>query len=454
MAPVTKFFIEDPYNYTYGFNCYHQSEAVPGANPVAINSPQKPPFGLRTERISNSSFVTPDREKSIHTWLYRITPSLQRGEFTALDGTSETVDPPAPTHITPNSFMWPKIPVEREASWIQQKLLGRNGDPQQKLGVAIWVFSVTKDMPAQTAFSSLDGEALIVPQSGALDIQTELGKILVRQNEIAVIPRGVRYRVTLGGAQPARGYIFELFEGHFQLPALGAIGSTGLANVRDFQVPVAHFDGGVLEGDHIVKSTGEQDWKIISRLNGKLWECTQDHTPFDVVAWHGTCYPYKYDLGRFCVLGNALFDEHDPSLYTVLTAPSYGKVPGTAVLDFAIVPPRWQVSKETLWIPYYHRNIMQEFFFPIIYEQSPDFSFNGGHEFRPWGCGLNGSLAAHGPSDDQYLVATNSDTTKPTKVDTDGILMALVETEQPLYLSEWAFQSAVKNFNGKESSKL
>ena len=312
-------------------------------------------------------------------------------------------------------------------------------------------------MSARTAFSSLDGEILIVPQSGALDIQTEVGKLLVRQNEIAVIPRGVRHRVTLREGQPARGYVFELFEGHFQLPVLGVIGSTGLANVRDFQVPVAHFDGKVIEdgkGGKTIKDTSYGDWKIISRLNGRLWTCMQDHSPFDVVAWHGTCYPYKYDLARFCVMGNTLFDHHDPSLFTVLTAPSYGKAPGTAVLDFAIVPPRWQVAKDSLWIPYYHRNVMQEFFFPIVYEQSPDFPFNGGHEFRPFGCGLNGTMVAHGSPENEYLQATKIDTTKPTKLNTDGVMIALAETERPIYLSDWAFRSAVRNFNGKKSLKL
>ncbi|KAI3322361.1 homogentisate 1,2-dioxygenase [Xylariaceae sp. AK1471] len=458
MAPITDFAVKDTYTYLNGFNNYHQSEAVPGANPIAINSPQKPPFGLRTERISNSSFAAP-RDKNIQTWLYRVTSSLDCGEFTPLDATSESANPPVPTHLTPNSYMWPEIPVDDEADWTKQKLLARNGDPQKKTGLALWLFSVTKDMPARTSFSSLDGETLIIPQAGALDIQTELGKLLVRQNEIAVIPRCVRYRVTLRDGRPARGYICELFEGHFQLPVLGIIGSTGLANVRDFQVPVAHFDGELVDdgqGGQIAKATEAQgDWSIVSRLNGQLWTCTQDHTPFDVVAWHGTCYPYKYDLARFCVMGNTLFDHHDPSLFTVLTAPAYGKAPGTAVIDFAIVPLRWQVAEDTLRIPYYHRNVMQEFYFPIVNEQSPDFPLNRGHKFQPFGCGLNGSMATHGSKEKEFQQATRGvDTSKPTKLGTDGITIALLETEQPLYLSDWAFQCAVKNINGKKSSRL
>ncbi|GAW13093.1 hypothetical protein ANO14919_024710 [Xylariales sp. No.14919] len=458
MAPVTDFAVKDPYTYLNGFRSYHQTEAVPGANPIAINSPQRPPFGLRTERISNSSFVTPTREGNLQTWLYRVTTSLQAGEFTLLDETSESANPPVPTRLTPNSCLWPKIPVEDGANWTQQKLLGRNGDPQKKSGSAFWVFSITEDMPAQVTFSSLDGEALIVPQSGALDIQTELGKLLVRQNEIAVIPRGVRYRVALRDGRPARGYVFELFEGHFQLPVLGTIGSTGLANVRDFQIPVACFDGEIVgdgAGGQVVKAASGGDWTVVSRLNGQLWACAQDHTPFDVVAWHGTCYPYKYDLARFCVLGNTLFDHHDPSLFTVLTAPAYGKAPGTAVLDFGIAPPRWQVAEGSLWIPYYHRNVMQEFYFPVVRDQAPDSPLNGGREFRPFGCGLNGAMAAHGSPDDEYLRATGIDTTKPAKLGADdGVLLAFLEMEAPLYLSEWAFRGATKNPNGKKSAEL
>lgn len=263
--------------------------------------------------------------------MYRVVSSLEHSEFAPLEDV-----PAVPMNLTPNSYMWPAFPGDESADWTKQKLIARNGDPSTKTGVAIWVFNVAKDMPERTAFSSLDGDVLIIPHAGAMDIQTELGRLLVRQNEIAVIPRGIRYRVTLP-AGPARGYVCELFQGHFRLPDLGIVGSTGLANIRDFQIPTACFDG-ELEGDVATsRSTGE--WTVVSRLSGRLWSCTQDQTPFDVVAWHGTNYPVKYDLARFVVMGNALFDEHDPSLYVVLTAPSHSE-PGHSVVDFAIIPPR------------------------------------------------------------------------------------------------------------------
>ncbi|KAI1812613.1 homogentisate 1,2-dioxygenase [Poronia punctata] len=456
MEIITDFAVKDTYTYLHGFNNYHRSESIPDAIPPVNNSPQKPPYGLRTERISNASFVAP-REKNYQTWLYRVTTSMEAGTFSPLDDTriSESANPPAPQNLAPNSYMWGQIPLDDEADWLHQKLLGRNGNPQEKSGAAIWLFSVTRDMPRHTAFSSLDGETLIVPQAGSLDIQTELGRILVRQNEIAVIPRCVRYRVALRDGKPARGYICELFEGHFQLPVLGIIGSTGLANVRDFQVPVASFDGELVDGK-VVRSTGqgEVEWRIVSRLNGRLWACEQNHTPFDVVAWHGTCYPYKYDLARFCALGNTRFDHHDPSLFTVLTAPAYGKPPGTAVLDFAIIPPRWQAAKDTLWIPYYHRNVMQEFFFPIISSQSPEYPFNdGGNQFAPFACGLHGSMATHGSPEHEFMEASTRDTSKPALLDDTGITVALLETERPLLLSDWAYKLAYQNMNGQKKKK-
>lgn len=439
MPPFTNFAVPDPNTYLSGFGSYHQSEAFPGANPVVINSPQKPPYGLRTERISGSSFTAP-REQNLQTWMYRSTSSKDHTEFVPCDEKE-----PA-KHLTPNGYTWPGFNLPSGQDWTSWKLVGRNGDPAEKSGLAIWLFNVDKDMPERTAFSSLDGDCLIIPHVGALAIQTELGKMVVRQNEVAVIPRGIRHRVTLP-AGPARGYIAEVYQGHFQLPNLGIIGSTGLANVRDFQIPVASYDGSV---DGSVAKPNNAQWTIKSRHNGQLWQCEQDQTPFDVAAWHGTFYPFKYDLARFVQLGNAQFDEHDPSLFVVLTVPSH-REPGTAVLDFAIIAERWQGGEDTLWIPYYHRNTMSEFFGPIITNQDPKFPLNVGNDFKPFGAGLNGSMATHGATDEDFEQATNQDTSVPIKVMNDGMTLILLETELPLYLTDWAYEGATKNA-GKKSA--
>ncbi|KAJ9603838.1 hypothetical protein H2200_011359 [Cladophialophora chaetospira] len=439
MAPVTDFSVKDDYKYLEGFGSYHSSEAIPGATPQVNNTPQRPPFGLRTERISGSSFTAP-RDYNLQTWMYRTSSSLDHEEFVLYDDAST---PKAPSILTPNSYMWPAIPTSDGTDWISQRLLARNGDPAANTGLAIWIFSMTESMKPKTVFSSLDGDSLIIPHAGALDIQTELGKLLVRQNEICVIPRGIRYRVNLPSG-PCRGYICELFQGHFRLPDLGVIGSTGLANVRDFQIPTAHFDGSLENG---VAKANNAEYTIISRQAGRLWHCTQDHTPFDVAAWHGTFYPYKYDLARFCVLGNVLFDEHDPSLYTVLTAPSH-REPGTAVVDFAIIPARWQVAEDTFWPPYYHRNTMSEFYGPIINAQDQSHPFNQGEGFKPFVAGLNGPMTTHGATEEDFEKASKAKL-DPAKTMTDGITLFLLETEMPLYLSDWAAEAAVTNFKAK-----
>ena len=349
--------------------------------------------------------------------------------------------------MSPNSNLWPQLPIDEGLDWNQQHLLARNGDPAQKKGTAIWIFAITKDMPSNTAISSLDGDLLIVPQAGSLDIQTELGKLLVRQNEFAVIPRGMRHRVTLA-SKTARGYVCELYQGHWDLPELGPIGSTGLANVRDFQVPVAFFDGQVEDG---VATANNAEWRITSRQNGRLWSTAQDHTPFDVAAWHGTFYPFKYDLAKYNVLGNAMYDEHDPSLFVVLSS-TVGDHPGASAVDFLVLPPRWQVA-DSLSLPYYHRNTHSEFFAPIINKQDPSFSLNPGLKFAPFAAGLHGCMSTHGAAEEDYRKA-QAEELKPRKLLNDGVTLFLLETENPLFLSDWAESLAVKNGGRKPRSKI
>lgn len=417
------------------------SEAFNGAIPKVNNSPQKPPFGLRTERLSGTAFTAP-RAKNLQTWMYRKSSSLVHSEYVPVED-----KPLVPSRMTPNGYVWPNFPTKEGSDWLQQKLVARNGDPATKHGVAIWMFAVSKDMAPCTALASLDGDLLIVLQSGALDIQTELGRLLVRQNEIAMIPRGLKHRVTLADGT-ARGQICELYQGHWDLPELGPIGSTGLANVRDFEVPTAFFDERYTDG---VISANDTDWTITCRLQGQLWSCTQDHTPFDVAGWHGTFYPFKYDLAKYVVLGNVLFDEHDPSLYVILSASS-GDNAGASAVDFLVIPPRWQVS-DALWLPYYHRNTHSEYYGPIVNQQDPKFPPNRGLDFSPFAAGLNGMLTTHGAPEEAYQEATNADL-KPAMLQNDGFSIFLIETEKPLFLSEWAYETAVKNPGSGPKPKL
>jgi homogentisate 1,2-dioxygenase len=293
-----------------------------------------------------------------------------------------------------------------------------------KSGLGIYIFAAGTDMKEHAAFYSADGDLLIVLQHGVLDIQTELGRLLIRPNEIVVIPRGIRYRVNLPEG-PVRGYALELFQGHFQLPELGPIGSNCLANARDFQVPVASYE----------EDTTSR-WEIIAKFDGKLFTAIQNHTPFDIVGWHGTYYPYKYDLGRFNTIGSISFDHPDPSIFTVLSAPS--ALPGTAIADFVIFPPRWLVQEDTFRPPWYHRNTMSEFMGLIDGEY--DAKEAGG--FKPAGASLHNIMSAHGPDSATHLKASSAELS-PVKVGAGGMAF-MFESCLMVGVTEWGLKTCHK----------
>jgi homogentisate 1,2-dioxygenase len=394
---------------------------VPGALPIGQNSPQKPAYGLYAEKFSGTAFTAP-RHQNQQTWLYRILPAAAHRNFEPLNSDlhiKQTI------HQIPNQLRWNPFDLDHTVDWIHSlKRISEAGDPTMKSGLAIYIFATGKDMAANEAFYSADGDFLIVLQHGVLDIQTEMGKILLRANEIAVIPRGVRYRVTLPQG-PARGYILELYEGHFQLPELGPIGSNGLANARDFQAPVAYFNE-----DTTTK------WQVISKFNNSLFSATQFHTPFDVVGWHGTYYPYKYDLARFNVIGSISFDHPDPSIFTVLTGPSAHT--GTAIADFVIFPPRWLVQEDTFRPPWYHRNAMSEFMGLI----SGDYDAKTGVGFQPAGASLHNIMSAHGPDASIHNSASEA-RLEPKKVGEDSMAF-MFESCLMLGVTEWGLKTCQK----------
>ncbi|KAI1832373.1 hypothetical protein CBS147337_6631 [Penicillium roqueforti] len=273
-----------------------------------------------------------------------------------------------------------------------------------------------------------DGDMLIVPQTGALDIQTEMGRLLVRPLEICVIPRGIRYRVKLVDNEPIRGYILEVFNGHFQLPELGPIGSNCLANARDFQIPVAAYE-------HDSNST----WTVFNKFSGHLFTSNQRHTPFDVAAWEGRYYPYKYDLGRFNTIGTISYDHSDPSLDTVLTASSNAH-PGTAIADFVIFPPRWLVAEDTFRPPSYHRDCMSEFMGLIEGSYIAKGAGSGG--FQAAGAGLHNCMSSHGPDGNAFDKASN-EVLGPVKVGT-GSMAVMFESWYKVGITNWGLKSCQK----------
>ncbi|KKZ63875.1 homogentisate 1,2-dioxygenase [[Emmonsia] crescens] len=428
--PVTKFSTPEKYTYLNGFGSYHESEALEGALPIGQNSPQKPPYGLYAEKLSGTAFTAP-RHENQQTWLYRILPSAAHAPFVEEEPSTYHTSLAKDAHSLkqiPNQLRWNPFDFDENVDWVHGlHLVAGAGDPAMKNGLGILLFAAGKDM-GNEAFYSADGDFLIVPQHGVLDIQTELGNILVRPNEICVIPRGIRYRVTLPSG-PVRGYICELYQRHYQLPELGPIGSNCLANARDFQAPTAAF---IDDEDEDSKT----EWRILSKFNNTLFSARQTHTPFDIVAWHGNYYPYKYDLGRFNTIGSISFDHPDPSIFTVLTGPS--DQAGTAIADFVIFPPRWLVAENTFRPPWYHRNTMSEFMGLI----SGDYDAKTGGGFRPAGASLHNVMSAHGPDASTHRGASQAELS-PTKVG-DGSMAFMFESTLMVGVSEWGLKTCQK----------
>ena len=355
-----------------GFGNEFATEALPGALPPGQNAPQRHKRGLYAEQISGTPFTAPRREAR-RTWLYRIRPSAAHPAYRRID--SDALGAPL-AEPTPNRLRWDPLPLpEGEVDFLAGLVTLAAAAEAPADGVSVHLYRANR--PMRQVFWSADGEWLIVPQQGRLALATELGRLAVAPGEIAVIPRGIRFRVDLPDGT-ARGYVCENHGAALRLPELGPIGANGLANPRDFLAPVAWFED------------REEPTELVQKFQGTLWATTLDHSPLDVVAWHGNLTPYTYDLARFMAINTVSFDHCDPSIFTVLTAPT--DTPGTANLDFVIFPPRWSVAEHSFRPPWFHRNVMNEFMGLIhgAYDGK-----RGG--FLPGGASLHGMMSAHGP---------------------------------------------------------
>lgn len=378
-------------SYHSGFRNHIASEALPGALPAAQNSPQRCPYGLYAEQFSGSAFTAP-RSHNLRSWLYRIRPSVVQSSYRELSANQLITSPASEAIADPNPMRWDPLPLpQQQCDFIDGLFsVAVNGNAGAQTGCGVHFYAFNHDMRERFFYDS-DGELLFVPQQGALLLRTELGLLEVKPGEIAVIPRGLKFQVRLGeDAQAARGYLCENYGSPLELPALGPIGANGLANPRDFLTPAACYEE--LEGD----------FELIAKFAGKLWTVRLDHSPLDVVAWHGNHAPYKYDLAKFNTLNTVSFDHPDPSIFTVLTSPS--DTLGMANLDFVIFPPRWMVAEDTFRPPYFHRNLMSEFMGLIHGEY--DAKAEG---FRPGGASLHNSMTPHGPDADTFERATGAE---------------------------------------------
>ena len=420
-------------NYLSGFANEFATEALPGALPVGRNSPQQAPYGLYAEQLSGTAFTAP-RGANRRSWLYRIRPAAMHQPFHRLDNgrlvsTFDDVD------VSPNQLRWDPLPIPTEPTDFVQGLVTMAGNA----GCGIHLYAANRSM-RERFFYNADGELLLVPERGRLHLATELGQLVIEPQEIAVIPRGVRFRVELPDGD-ARGYICENYGALLRLPDLGPIGSNGLANPRDFLTPRASYED------------RDGPFELVAKFKGNLWTAEIDHSPLDVVAWHGNYAPYKYDLRRFNAIGSISFDHPDPSIFLVLQSQS--DTPGVDSLDFVIFPPRVLAMQDTFRPPWFHRNFASEFMGLI--HGAYDAKAEG---FVPGGASLHNCMSGHGPDADTFEKASTSDTSKPDYIrdtmafmfETPAIInptrFALETSQRQLnYFKCW--QGLKKNFTGK-----
>ena len=407
--------------YMSGFGNDFQTEALPEALPDGQNSPQKCNYGLYGEQLSGTAFTAP-RSQNERTWCYRIRPSVKHTHrFKKIDFSYWKSAP----HVLPDvaslgQYRWDPIPTSsNDHTWLTgMYTMTTAGDVNTQIGMAAHTYLVTKSMQNEY-FYSADSELLVVPQVGKLRFCTELGILDVHPQEIAIIPRGLVYRVEVVDG-PARGFVCENYGQKFNLPGRGPIGANCMANRRDFKAPVAYYE------DKEIQSIVTVKWA------GQFHQTQINHSPLDVVAWHGNYTPYKYDLNAYCPVGATLFDHPDPSIYTVLSAPS--GVEGTANVDFVLFRDRWSVAEKTFRPPWYHKNVMSELMGNIHgqYDAKPE-------GFIPGGMSLHNMMLPHGPDKAAFEAASNAKL-EPQKL--ENTMSFMFETRFPQHLTKFAASEA------------
>jgi len=414
---------DDEFRYASGFGNEFATEAVAGSLPAGRNSPQQAPLGLYAEQLSGTAFTQP-RSANRRSWVYRILPSAKHPAFSRVDNKNLKSTPFNEIAPNPNRLRWDPLPLPREdadTDFIDGLFtVGGNGDVTTRAGMAVHLYAANRSM-RDRYFVDSDGELLFVPELGAIILHTELGPMRVNPGEIAVVPRGIRFRVELTDTF-ARGYLCENFGANFTLPERGPIGANGLANERDFLSPHAAFE----ERDHTVQ--------VVNKFGGNLWAADYDHSPLDVVAWHGNYAPYKYDTANYMVIGTISHDHPDPSIFTVLTSTT--DTPGLANVDFVIFPPRWLVGEDTFRPPWFHRNIMSEYMGLVT--GTYDAKAEG---FVPGGASLHNTFASHGPDADTYARASSQEL-KPHKL--EGTLAFMFESRWTILPTRQAMEASFR----------
>ncbi|WP_133140876.1 homogentisate 1,2-dioxygenase [Legionella genomosp. 1] len=394
--------------YLSGFGNHHQTEAIAGALPKNQNSPQECAYGLYAEQLSGSAF-TKARAANLHSWLYKTAPSVKQQDYVPYEGAqfNDLLE-----YQAPNPYRWSPLPSPQNSVDFIDGLFPIAGSNL----IRAYIYQCNQSM-VHRYFSDFDGELLFVPYEGELSLLTEFGHLKIKPEQIAVIPRGVKFRVELHSAS-ASGYLCENAGSPLTLPPLGVIGANSLANPRHFLYPVAAFE------------SLSREVTLVCKSQQRLWAAQSDTSPLNVVAWHGNLAPYCYDLSLFNTINTVSFDHPDPSIFTVLTSES--ETAGVANLDFVIFPPRWMVAEHSFRPPYFHRNIMNELMGLIQGEY--DAKKSG---FLPGGVSIHNCMSGHGPDIESYAQAVSADL-KPVRY--ENTLAFMFETREIWRVSEAAMR--------------
>ncbi|KNC48751.1 homogentisate 1,2-dioxygenase [Thecamonas trahens ATCC 50062] len=432
------------FEYLTGFNNHFATEALPGALPKGKNSPQNCPYGLYAEQLSGTAFTRP-RATNRRTWLYRIRPSVcHSGPFLPYPHPTAALSESVPT--PPSQLRWKPLPIPIVGEGVSEgegidfvrglNKMASAGEPSMKAGVAFYIYTANEPM-TRTALKNADGDFLIVPQSGELIVKTEMGSMHVPPGFICVVQRGIAFSVNFAeGTTAVRGYVCEVYDGHFEIPDLGPIGANGLANPRDFESPVAAYDADA-------EDPADNAFVVVHKFLGALYETQASHSPFNVVAWHGNYAPWRYNLDNFNVINSVSFDHPDPCIFTVVTVQT--AEPGRAALDFVVFKERWSVATDTFRPPYFHTNCMTEFMGLITgrYDAKEE-------GFLPGGASLHSAGSAHGPDVDAFTKATTSDLT-PDFI-SEGAIAFMFESCYLTHLSKFALDENLLDTSYTESA--
>lgn|GEM_PF-20549 len=406
--------------YQTGFGAHHQTEAIPGTLPPRQNTPRKVAKGLYAEAINGTGF-TVERAHNRVTWMYRLRPQLYLApwEPTTLNGGRFT-GRFSEGLVSPELLRFKPMPYPDEEVDFLDGLttFAGAGDPSQRAGMAIHIYSATKAMDNR-AFVNLDGDLLLVPQDGAIRVRTELGWLQASPGHLVILPRGIRFQVHPQDGK-ARGWVSEIFNGHYQLPERGLLGANGLASERHFKAPVASYEA------------TDATYEVIQKQGGDLWRNAKAVSPFDVVAWHGTYAPFVYDLDDFMAYGSVTFDHPDPSVLTVLTCPM--DTHGRNVIDVAVFKGRWDVTEDTFRPPYFHRNSAIEFNAVVKSPSTAGPYQAGAVTYTPY-------LVPHGVSSRNYkhqLEKPDDVANKPHRLSDDEMWVQF-ESTYPLRVMPWMY---------------